>query len=86
MFEDFEGGRIAVDGVEIAYVAAGSGEPVLLLHGFPQTRALWARIAPELVARGYRAICAATAPPASRRPNLIWPTTASAPWRLIRPD
>ncbi|CAN7664296.1 alpha/beta fold hydrolase [Pararhizobium sp. LjRoot238] len=58
MFEDFESGRIAVDGVEIAYVAAGAGEPVLLLHGFPQTKALWARIAPELVARGYRAICA----------------------------
>ncbi|MGZ2461702.1 alpha/beta fold hydrolase [Rhizobium anhuiense] len=58
MFEDFESGRIAVDGVEIAYVAAGAGEPVLLLHGFPQTKALWARIAPALVAQGYRAICA----------------------------
>ncbi|MGO7335637.1 alpha/beta fold hydrolase [Rhizobium leguminosarum] len=58
MFEGFESGRIAVDGVEIAYVAAGAGEPVLMLHGFPQTKALWARIAPALVGRGYRVICA----------------------------
>ncbi|MBY5716086.1 alpha/beta hydrolase [Rhizobium leguminosarum] len=58
MFEGFESGRIAVDGVEIAYVAAGAGEPLLMLHGFPQTKALWARIAPELVALGYRVICA----------------------------
>ncbi|WP_245520034.1 alpha/beta hydrolase [Rhizobium azibense] len=29
-----------------------------MLHGFPQTKALWARIAPGLVARGYRVICA----------------------------
>lgn len=58
MFEEFESGRIAVDGVEIAYVAAGAGEPVLMLHGFPQNKALWAPIAPALVARGYRVICA----------------------------
>lgn len=36
------------DGVEIAYVTAGSGPPVLLLHGYPQTRALWAKVAPQL--------------------------------------
>ncbi|MBB4226984.1 alpha/beta fold hydrolase [Rhizobium mongolense] len=58
MFEGFENRRIAVDGIEIAYVAAGAGEPVLMLHGFPQTKALWARIAPGLVALGYRVICA----------------------------
>lgn len=32
----------------IAYDARGDGPPVLLLHGFPQTRAMWARIAPLL--------------------------------------
>ncbi|MCZ7497336.1 alpha/beta hydrolase [Agrobacterium tumefaciens] len=58
MFDEFETGRIAVDGVEIDYVAAGSGEPVLMLHGFPQNKALWAQIAPALVARGYRVVCA----------------------------
>ncbi|MEM8656225.1 MAG: alpha/beta hydrolase [Pseudomonadota bacterium] len=36
------------DGVTIAYDVAGSGPPVLLLHGFPQTRAMWHAIAPTL--------------------------------------
>ncbi|WP_348626843.1 hypothetical protein [Mesorhizobium sp. DCY119] len=84
MFEGFDSGRIAVDGVEIAYVAAGAGEPVLLLHGFPQTKALWARIAPELVALGYRVICAAMGLPTNHRPSPIWPITASGPWQPIR--
>ncbi|CAE6787244.1 Haloacetate dehalogenase H-1 [Paraburkholderia nemoris] len=75
MFEDFEQSRIAVNGVEIACVAAGEGEPLLMLHGFPQTMALWARIAPALVVRGYRVVCtdlrgygASEKPPA--RPDL----------------
>ena len=33
---------------EIAYSTGGSGPPLLLLHGFPQNRALWAHVAPEL--------------------------------------
>jgi haloacetate dehalogenase len=36
---------------EIAYDLQGEGPPVLLLHGFPQTRALWARVAPVLARR-----------------------------------
>jgi len=32
----------------IAYDAGGGGDPVILLHGFPQTRAMWHGIAPEL--------------------------------------
>ncbi|MCE4372378.1 alpha/beta fold hydrolase [Xanthomonas hortorum] len=58
MFEDFDNHRITVGEVAIACVAAGQGEPVLMLHGFPQTLAIWARIAPSLVARGYRVVCA----------------------------
>jgi len=58
MFEHFETHKVAVGDVEIACVAAGEGEPILMLHGFPQTMALWARTAPELVARGYRVVCA----------------------------
>jgi haloacetate dehalogenase len=58
MFEGFEAHRIAVEGAEIFCRTAGEGPPVLLLHGFPQTHAMWARIAPDLVARGYRVVCA----------------------------
>lgn len=58
MFDAFESGRIAVNGVAIDFVAAGAGEPMLMIHGFPQTKALWANIAPALVARGYRVVCA----------------------------
>jgi len=46
MFEDFEQLRIAVNDVGIACVAAGKGETLLMRHGFSQTMALWARIAP----------------------------------------
>jgi len=45
-----------VNGVEISYAIGGSGPPVMLLHGFPQTRALWAQIAPEL-AKTHTVIC-----------------------------
>ncbi|WP_299282185.1 alpha/beta hydrolase [uncultured Tateyamaria sp.] len=38
----------APGGIDIAYDAQGSGAPVLLLHGFPQTRAMWHAIAPAL--------------------------------------
>jgi pimeloyl-ACP methyl ester carboxylesterase len=34
----------------------GAGEPVLLLHGFPTSRGLWATVAPALAAAGYRVI------------------------------
>ena len=36
------------DGITIAYDTIGAGPPVLLLHGFPQTRAMWHAIAPRL--------------------------------------
>ena len=37
-----------VNGQQIAYSRAGAGPPVLLLHGFPQTRAMWHGVAPLL--------------------------------------
>lgn len=40
----------------IAWSQAGSGTPVVLLHGFPQTRQMWHAIAPEL-AKTYRVVC-----------------------------
>ncbi|WP_422029089.1 alpha/beta fold hydrolase [Roseovarius sp.] len=45
-----------LNGTQITWSEAGDGPPLLLLHGFPQTRALWARIAPEL-AQTHRVIC-----------------------------
>lgn len=40
-----------VNGQTIAYSRAGDGPPVLLLHGFPQTRAMWHALAPALTER-----------------------------------
>ncbi|WP_421670816.1 alpha/beta fold hydrolase [Rahnella sp. EDr1-12] len=48
MFEHFTQGRMAVSGTEIAYRIAGQGEPLLLLHGHPQTQAIWHSVAPHL--------------------------------------
>ena len=44
------------DGVDVSWSEGGDGPPLLLLHGFPQTRALWSEIAPAL-AQSYRVIC-----------------------------
>jgi len=48
LFEGFERGRVATDGVEINLVRGGEGPPVLLLHGYPQTHAMWHLVAPAL--------------------------------------
>jgi len=40
----------------LAYSIGGNGPPLLLLHGFPQTRAMWAHIAPML-AQTHTVIC-----------------------------
>ncbi|MEQ3727011.1 MAG: alpha/beta hydrolase [Tateyamaria sp.] len=37
--------------ITIAFDVIGDGPPVLLLHGFPQTRAMWHAIAPALAER-----------------------------------
>ena len=51
MFEHFTQGRMAVSGTEIAYRIAGQGEPLLLLHGHPQTQAIWHNVAPHLTSQ-----------------------------------
>jgi haloacetate dehalogenase len=48
MFEGFARHRIAVEGADINCVSGGSGPPLLLLHGYPQSLAMWAKIAPLL--------------------------------------
>jgi haloacetate dehalogenase len=57
LFQGFKQGKIKTSDATINYVAAGTGEPVLLLHGYPETHVCWHRIAPELAKR-YRVICA----------------------------
>ena len=57
MFEGFKRGIVSVDGIDISYVTGGSGPPVLMLHGFPQTLSMWARVAPQL-ARQFPIVCA----------------------------
>lgn len=34
--------------IQIACEVGGNGPPILLLHGFPQTKAIWYKVAPEL--------------------------------------
>jgi len=48
-FEEKKFSHTSDDGpIEISYLIGGSGSPLLLLHGFPQTKAIWSRVAPEL--------------------------------------
>lgn len=42
---------IIVDGVRIRTATGGSGPPLLLLHGHPQTHLTWHKVAPELARR-----------------------------------
>ncbi len=55
MFEGFERRRIEADGVSINTVTGGSGPALLLLHGYPQTHAMWGVIAP-LLARDFTVV------------------------------
>jgi haloacetate dehalogenase len=48
MFEGFERVRVEAEGVSINAVRGGEGPPVLLLHGSPQTLAMWHLVAPRL--------------------------------------
>lgn len=57
MFENFERKQLELEDVTLNYVKAGEGPGLLMLHGFPQNLAMWARIAPAL-AQDYTVICA----------------------------
>lgn len=48
LFPGFEELSIPVNGVEIKAVTGGEGPALLLLHGAPQTHAMWHKIAPRL--------------------------------------
>jgi haloacetate dehalogenase len=48
LFPNFESFLIEVNGVKILVRKGGSGHPLLLLHGHPQTHAIWHRVAQQL--------------------------------------
>ena len=47
-YPGFEHRRIRTSGAEINLVTGGSGPPLLLLHGYPETHAMWRKVAPRL--------------------------------------
>ena len=49
-FPGFEDRRIETSGASINLVTGGSGPPLLLLHGYPQTHLMWRKLAPRLAA------------------------------------
>ena len=57
LFPGFRAQRVRTRGATIHLVVGGAGPPVLMLHGYPQTHAMWHKIAPAL-ARDYTVVCA----------------------------
>jgi haloacetate dehalogenase len=51
MFPGFERRRVRSSETEIDLVIGGSGPPLLLVHGYPQTKAMWHKVAPDLAER-----------------------------------
>lgn len=47
-FPGFQTRDIKTSGAKIHLVVGGSGPPLLLLHGYPQTHIIWRKIAPQL--------------------------------------
>jgi haloacetate dehalogenase len=57
MFDGFDSAEISTKDTSIFVRRSGSGPPLLLLHGFPQTHLMWRDVAPVL-ARHFTVICA----------------------------
>jgi haloacetate dehalogenase len=56
VFEGFVQSRVRANGTELDLVHGGEGPSVLLLHGYPQTHAMWHRVAPPLAER-FTVVC-----------------------------
>ena len=56
MFDVFTHQQVETQETTIDLVRGGRGDPILLLHGYPQTHVCWHRVAPILAAR-FTAIC-----------------------------
>ena len=50
MLLGFEVRKIGANGVRINTATCGSGPPLLLLHGYPETHLMWHKVAPALAA------------------------------------
>lgn len=57
LFPGFRTKNIRASGATIHLVTHGTGPAVLLLHGYPETHAMWHKVAPSL-ARDYTVVCA----------------------------
>ncbi len=57
MLNDFEAAEVQTGETSIFIRRSGSGPPLLLLHGFPQTHLMWRDVAP-LLARRFTVVCA----------------------------
>ncbi len=53
----FEHFIVETPGLRTHVATIGEGEPVVLLHGFPEHWWQWHAVAPVIAARGYRVIC-----------------------------
>lgn len=54
--DDFESARVEAAGASLFLRWSGSGSPLLLLHGFPETHLMWRSVAP-LLAHDFTVIC-----------------------------
>jgi haloacetate dehalogenase len=54
--KEFTGTRVKTTAAEINLVHGGSGSPLLLLHGYPQTHVMWREVSPRLT-NNFHVIC-----------------------------
>src|SRR5256712_5499462 len=57
MLDDFDTAEVQTGETATFVRRSGSGPPILLLHGFPQTHLMWRSVAP-ILARRFTVICA----------------------------
>ncbi|MFT5041458.1 MAG: haloalkane dehalogenase, partial [Hyphomicrobiaceae bacterium] len=50
--ERYEKKTVEVDGLDMAYVESGSGDPIVFLHGNPTSSYLWRNVIPHLEGKG----------------------------------
>jgi haloacetate dehalogenase len=81
VFDGFETFDIDATGVRIHGVRGGSGPPLLLLHGYPQTHVMWHAVAPGLAEEFTVVACDLRGYGASDKPATTadhWPYTKRA--------